>query len=132
MLFHTLERLRAQNTPWVVENVSGAKIRADICLCGCMFGLKLRRKRIFETSWHHFELTPSCNHADGVVVSVVGHGTPTWVRDKFVKKYGRQPNINDYRLAMGIDWMNRGELSQAIPPAYTEWIGTRLMQVVKR
>jgi DNA (cytosine-5)-methyltransferase 1 len=31
---------------------------------------------------------------------------------------------------MGIDWMNNAELSQAIPPAYTEYIGQFLMQEV--
>lgn len=59
-------------------------------------------------------------------VSVVGHGTPSWVR----KKLGRNPTIIEYREAMGIDWMNRNELSQAIPPAYTEHIGSLLLEVV--
>jgi hypothetical protein len=31
---------------------------------------------------------------------------------------------------MGIDWMTRDELAQAIPPAYTEFIGTQLLNVI--
>jgi len=49
----------------------------------------------------------SCNHPEPVV-SVVGHGTPTWVHECL----GFNPTIQHYRAAMGIDWMNRDELSQ--------------------
>lgn len=31
------------------------------------------------------------------------------------------------RDAMGIDWMNRDELCEAIPPVYTRWIGWQLL-----
>lgn len=122
MLDHTRQRLLGQPAAWVIENVPGAKMRADFVLCGCQFGLKLRRKRWFETSWHGFEMMPGCAH-DGPVVSVVGRGTPSWVREQL----GYNPTIADYRAAMGIDWMNRGELSQAIPPAYTNFVGSALL-----
>ena len=109
------EKLERQSNVWIIENVPNSPIRPDFKLCGCQFGLKLRRQRWFETSWHGYSLVPSCYHP-GPVVSVVGHGTPSWVRQRL----GRNPTINDYREAMGIDWMNRDELSQAIPPAYAE------------
>jgi DNA (cytosine-5)-methyltransferase 1 len=125
MLPHTRARLLEQPAPWVIENVPGAPMRPDFKLCGCMFGLDLRRQRWFETSWQHFDLRLGCHHPYPVV-SVVGNGTPTWVRHTFKAHYGREPNIADYRAAMGIDWMNRNELSQAIPPAYTEHIGEHL------
>ena len=32
--------------------------------------------------------------------------------------------------AMGIDWMKQEELTQAIPPAYTFWLGNELMRVL--
>lgn len=118
MLDHTRQRLLAQSSPWIIENVPGADMRADFRICGCQVGLELRRVRLFETSWHGFAWMPGHNHPHAVV-SVVGHGTPSWVR----KKLGYNPTITDYRSAMGIDWMNRNELSQAIPPAYTEFIG---------
>jgi DNA (cytosine-5)-methyltransferase 1 len=128
MLEQTRRRLKNQSAPWVIENVPNRRaphMRADYAICGCMVGLPLRRVRWFETSWGGFELHPTHRH-DGPVVSVVGHGTPTWVRSKL----GYNPTITHYREAMGIDWMNRDELSQAIPPAYTEWIGTRLLEHV--
>lgn len=121
MLDHVRQRLLAQGTPWVIENV-GNNIRPDITICGCQVGLQLRRVRFFETSWRGGVDLPPHKH-DGPVVSVVGHGTPTWVGVKWRERYGREPNIKDYRAAMGIDWMNRGELSQAIPPAYGEVVG---------
>ena len=125
LLTPTRERLKATTSLWVIENVPPAPLRADIKLCGCMFGLRLRRKRHFETSWNHFELRQPCLHL-GPVPSVVGHGTPTWVREKL----GYNPTIAEYRQCMGIDWMNRDELSQAIPPAYTRYIGERALEAL--
>jgi DNA (cytosine-5)-methyltransferase 1 len=122
----TREALQSSGRVWVIENVPGAPMRADFRLCGCQFGLELRRERWFETSWHAFTLMSPCYHT-GPVVSVVGHGTPTWVREKL----GFNPTIRDYRAAMGIGWMNRDELSQAIPSAYTEWIGSQLMTLLR-
>jgi DNA (cytosine-5)-methyltransferase 1 len=123
LLASTRDALNATGRPWVIENVPNAPMRPDYKLCGCQFGLELRRERWFETSWGGFVLMPSCHHPHPVV-SVVGHGTPTWVRQQL----GYNPTIKHYRSAMGIEWMNRTELSQAIPPAYTEWIGGQLMK----
>jgi DNA (cytosine-5)-methyltransferase 1 len=132
MLDHTRQRLLAQGRPWVIENVPGrGHIRADYRLCGCQFGLQIRRERWFETSWEGFQMMEPHRHDGPPVVSVVGHGMPTWVRGKWKAYHGREPGIADYRAAMGIDWMNRGELSQAIPPAYTEFIGHALMANLK-
>jgi DNA (cytosine-5)-methyltransferase 1 len=116
------ERLHASGVPWIIENVPGAPMRADYSLCGCQFGLNLRRRRLFETSWHGFSLMSPCAHY-GPVPSVVGHGTPSWVREQL----GYNPTIADSRAAMGIDWMNRNELSEAIPPAYTRYLGAFLL-----
>ncbi|MGH3500424.1 MAG: hypothetical protein ACRDQA_05915 [Nocardioidaceae bacterium] len=111
----------------MIENVPGAPMRPDFALCGCMFDLKLRRKRWFETSWNAYAMVPPHHHS-GPVVSVVGHGTPSRVRAQL----GYNPTIADYRAAMGIDWMNRNELSQSIPPSYTEFIGAQLMDHLTR
>jgi DNA (cytosine-5)-methyltransferase 1 len=114
--------------PWVLENVPGAPLRADFRLCGCMFQLSLlRRQRLFETSWHGFALLPPCGHSKHPI-TVVGHGIPSksW--------YLGRINGSDYsklaRVAMGIDWMNRDELAQAIPPVYTEFIGRQLLKIL--
>lgn len=121
MLAATRGRLEAQPSPWVIENVPGAALRADFQICGCQVGLEIRRVRHFETSWQGFAMAPAHHHPHPVV-SVVGRGTPSWVR----KKLGFNPSIKDYRAAMGIEWMNRDELSQAIPPAYSEFIARQL------
>jgi DNA (cytosine-5)-methyltransferase 1 len=125
LLDATRVRLADQPAPWVIENVPGAPMRADFVLCGCRVGLALRRKRYFETSWRGFALMPPCHH-EGPVVSVVGHGSPSRVR----KQLGYNPTIQQYRAAMGINWMNRNELSEAIPPAYTEYIGRHLIRAL--
>lgn len=126
LLAPTRARLEQQGTPWVMENVPGAPMRSDFVICGCRVGLPLRRVRLFETSWNGFDLMTPCHHT-GPVVSVVGHGTPAWQRERL----GYNPTIREYRAAMGIDWMNRGELSQAIPPAYTEYIGRQLITALR-
>jgi DNA (cytosine-5)-methyltransferase 1 len=122
LLAPTRDLLEQTGLPWVIENVPGAPMRADIKLCGCQVGLDLRRERWFETNWLVDPMVPPHHHPHPVP-SVVGHGTPSWVR----KQLGYNPTIADYRASMGIDWMNRNELSEAIPPAYTEFIGTQLM-----
>lgn len=119
-------QLKESSKLWVIENVPGAPIRGDVRICGCQVGLELRRRRYFETSWQHFELMHPCHHK-GPVVSVVGHGTPSWAR----KKLGFNPTIKHYREAMGIHWMSRNELSEAIPPAYGEFIGRAAMSALK-
>ena len=122
LLDATRQLLIGTGLPWVIENVPGAPMRADFRLCGCQFGLRLRRERWFETSWEGFAFMEPCHH-EGPVPSVVGTGTPSWV----AKVLGYNPGIAELRECMGIDWMNRKELSQAIPPAYCEFIGTQLL-----
>jgi len=127
----TRERLVKAGVPWCMENVMGAPLKSGLVLCGTMFGLgsgdaELRRHRQFELSWHMpiFGL-PRCNHGQRPRVIGVygGHG-----RDR-----RRTVNTQDFsterrREAMGIDWMNGTELSQAIPPAYSEFIGRAAIQ----
>lgn len=123
LLDATRQALQHTGLPWVIENVPGSPMRADYRLCGCMFGLPgLRRERWFETSWHGFELRAPCHHV-GETVTVAGHGMQG-------REYaaGIRHTQDDRQRAMGIDWMNRDELSQAIPPAYTRFIGEQLIQ----
>jgi DNA (cytosine-5)-methyltransferase 1 len=114
------ERLLAQAAPWVIENVPGAPMRADYKLCGCMFGLgRLRRERWFETSWHGFDMRPACHHPEpAITVTTKG-----------------QPNRTGYAQeaieAMRIDWMTMRERGLAIPPAYTEYVGSRLLEHIR-
>ena len=118
LLTPTRPRLEASGIPWVIENVPGAPLRADFLLCGCMFDLPgLRRERWFETSWRGFSMNLTHDHREPVI-TVAGHGPPSWVRS-----VARPVTVADWRRIMGIDWMSRDELSQAIPPAYTEHVG---------
>jgi DNA (cytosine-5)-methyltransferase 1 len=113
--------------PWVIENVPGAPMRTDYRLCGCMFGLPgLRRERWFETSWRAFELRSPCLHVDDTV-TVAGHAGGSSTRDG-TAGYG---DTATWRRAMGIDWMTGAGLAQAIPPAYTEHIGTQLLAILE-
>jgi DNA (cytosine-5)-methyltransferase 1 len=132
MLAETRRRLTSQAAPWVIENVPGAPMRADYRLCGCMFGLRipdamLARERGFETSWHGFNLRPPCSH-DLPVATITGKGTPTATR----KALGRNISVQDRRDLLDVPWMGRDESSQAIPPAYTEYIGAQLLEHLKQ
>ncbi|MEO3922671.1 DNA cytosine methyltransferase [Micromonosporaceae bacterium B7E4] len=120
LLTPTRERLLRSGLPWVIENVPGSPMRADLVLCGEMFGLGVRRHRWFETSPSLFSMLPPCRH-DRRVVSVHGMPGGRSTRD------GVLPTFADWKAAMGIDWMSVRELSQAIPPAYTRFIGEQLM-----
>lgn len=118
------EAMQATGLPWVIENVPGSPMRADYLLCGCMFGLPgLRRERWFETSWHGFAMNLCHDHSEPVV-TVAGHGPPSWVREGVSVPV----TVTDWKRAMGIDWMTRDGLAQAIPPAYTEFVGARLLE----
>ena len=112
------EALIATRKPWVIENVPNSPMRVDVVLCGSQFGLSsknggLIRHRWFEFSHPPFALLPPCKH-EAKTVSVFGHGGNIY------------HGVKDWCEVMGIDWMNRDELAQAIPPAYTEWIGKRI------
>jgi len=118
--------LEETGKPWVIENVPGAPMRPDFKLCGCMFGLRrLKRERWFETSWNGFDMREPCYHPEPVI-SVCGHDVMSHQR-----KFGRSVTLNERREAMGIDWMGRDELGEAIPPAYTEYIGRYLLDALE-
>jgi DNA (cytosine-5)-methyltransferase 1 len=113
------DALERTGIPYVIENVPGSPVRADLKLCGCQFGLwRLKRERWFETSWKQEFDQPPCDHPEPVIY-VYGH-SPT--REN-IAKLGFNPSIADWQRAMGIDWMGRRGLSQAIPPAFTEYLG---------
>lgn len=111
------ERFASFRGIWMIENVVGAPLPGALQLCGSMFGLRVKRHRLFESNLLLF--APGvCRHRgtvrDGSYVTVAGHD--------FHAEEGRQ--------AMGIDWMTRDELAQAIPPAYTEWLGKQVKAVL--
>lgn len=129
----TLRLLETVGKPYIVENVPGAGLPTHVILCGSMFGLgamcddtfhQLRRHREFACSFY-FLMSLRCRHI-GRPVGVYGNGGAH-------RKHKNRPGINGFtgtaverRCAMGINWMSRYELSQAIPPAYTEYLGRQL------
>ena len=133
LIVPTRARLIASGLPWIIENVEGAPLCNPLILCGSSFGLGipeygwyLRRHRLFETTEMLFAASP-CRHR-GLAVSVCGHGTPKYIRARL----GRCIGVAEYRRLMAIEWMTRDELSQAIPPAYTEWLGRQLLQIMRQ
>lgn len=119
----TRQRLSDSGIPYVIENVEGSPLVHPAMLCGSMFGLQtenaeLRRHRLFESSFQM--ITPSCAHGkyERVIGVYGGHG-----RDRRRVVNTQNFSTEQRREAMGIDWMTGVELSQAIPPAYSEFIG---------
>lgn len=99
------DALAAWGGVWIVENVPNAPLRPDYILCGSQFNLDVRRHRWFETSWHGgHRLLPPCWHHPGL--------RPFEHKDE--KAYGD---------AMGVPWMTVKDSREAIPPAYTEFLG---------
>lgn len=127
----TRELLIKSGKPYVIENVPTAPLITPTYLEGTMFGLNVIRRRCFETNWRlpqpmrlnrkkpimqQSKKDPRIFVQKSAYCSVAGNGADGW-----------SCRVADWREAMGIDWMTREEIKQAIPPAYTEYIGQYLM-----
>ncbi|MDE8346938.1 MAG: DNA cytosine methyltransferase [Acidocella sp.] len=114
--------------PYIIENVEGAPLQNPVILCGTMFpGLRVLRHRLFETNF-------------SVIVPPHGRHPKVHTFDKRKSHYGKTNDMVDFvqvtgggnctimaaREAMGISWMKKSELNEAIPPAYTKYIGMQL------
>lgn len=114
--------LKRTGLPWVIENVPGAPLRNPTLLNGAMFGLRIHRPRLFEASFPlPLMLEPQQKPVKmgraikpGDVVQPVGHFA----------------GVEYAALEMGCPWMGQRELAQAIPPAYTKWIGQKLIEFI--
>jgi len=124
------EMLIRSGKPWVIENVEGAPMINPVVLCGTMFkGLRVLRHRLFESNF---------------LIHVPPHGRHPicHTMDKRKSHYGKTDEMVDFvsvngggncsvaaaRDAMGIDWMNKAELNESIPPAYTEYVGKQMLR----
>lgn len=126
------ELLQAAAVPYVIENVEGAPLIEPTMLCGSSFGLPVQRHRLFESS---FPMMGAGGCAHGALPKrfrLWRHGRE--YDSAFVPVYGTGGGkaAEHWAEAMGIDWMTRREMAQAIPPAYTRHIGTYLMQAVEQ
>lgn len=132
----TRDALLAVGKPYVIENVEGAPLDNPLTLCGTMFGLQVLRHRLFEIwpnpIWfppypckHDGRATGNAHRKDGLrVTASFAHGY------KFLTIAGHDFLAGEARTAMDIDWMPKSRLAQAIPPAYTEWIGKQLLEML--
>lgn len=125
------QAMRETGRPWVIENVAGAPIWKHLMLCGEMFGLEVLRHRFFEFSSHG--LAPKIGHkAHRGRVAGWRHGV--YYPGPYKAVYGEgggKGSVEEWRKAMGIDWTrNRKSIAEAIPPAYTEFIGRKMMEVL--
>ena len=113
---------------YIIENVPKSPLINPIQLCGSSFGLKVRRHRLFESNVY-LETLPCDHKKQGRPIDVSGTGGRRINRrpDDHGGNTNKPRNIKEARGAMGIDWMTRYELSQAIPPAYTEYIGKQII-----
>lgn len=139
-LIETTRALLTGHRTTVIENVASAPIRADVVLAGSMFGLDVARRRHFEVAGFPppFALIPQTTKTtmNGGLACVAGRGAnrgrwkgnwlsmPKPLRDKLSARNCKA----GWESAMGIDWMRRDELAQAIPPAYAEFIGRAAIQ----
>jgi DNA (cytosine-5)-methyltransferase 1 len=121
----TRKALKKIGRPYVIENVEAARkhLVTPLMLCGSMFGLNIWRHRYFEVSPIWMMSPATCRHNFAPVLI-----TGTTRRTGYPRV---DPPVALRRLAIGIDWMVTDELDEAIPPAYTEYIGNQLMQVLQ-
>ena len=124
MVSETRDALKATGKPYIIENVPGAPLINPTVLNGAFFGMNLRRTRWFETSFDiPFFLLPK----EGPSRFRMGR-KPS--QDDPVVPVGHFSGVERAREVMEIDWMTQNELAQAIPPAYTEFIGKHLLATI--
>jgi DNA (cytosine-5)-methyltransferase 1 len=122
--------LRGMGHPlWVIENVERARRHMidPVRLCGSSFGLGVRRHRLFETSVPLGPVPACAHHTQPEPIDVTGTGARrAGPRTDGRGGNSRKPrNLAEARAAMGVDWMTRKELSEAVPPVYARLIAER-------
>lgn len=133
----TREALEATGAVWVIENVEDAPLRSGMTLCGLSFGLRMYRHRRFESN----VLLLAPPHQKHTVVIESGRMLGSRYSRASAGVTGMLPDPCGHTagastkaaaIAMGVEWMSRGEMTQAIPPAYTCYIGTQLRAALGR
>jgi DNA (cytosine-5)-methyltransferase 1 len=128
------ELLIESGKPYVIENVPTAPLINPTYLEGTMFGLNVIRRRGFETNW--WLQQPRFRPKKKPIKR------PHKITGEMIQKSaycqvttsgsdGWSCRVADWRVAMGIDWMTRSEIKEAIPPAYTEYVGRHLLGAMK-
>jgi DNA (cytosine-5)-methyltransferase 1 len=131
------EALKASGLPYVIENVVGAPLENPVTVCGVAMGLDVKRHRLFESNvWL---MVPPCACGDYRERQFVSTPRIDGSRplSRYVNPLASETTHEDFARALGIDWIpKRGkrpapELHEAIPPAYTEHIGSYLMAAAR-
>ena len=143
LLEPTRELLKATGLPYVIENVPGADMPGAVICCGAMLcdeatdddgtRLFLKRHRQFESNVKLIGTGCGCSTLKNMgfkIGGVYGGGSTDRQHAENVRHGGYTPGREQQETLMGIDWMSRKELTQAIPPVYTEFIGRQLMDHV--
>lgn len=131
----TRELLQQVSVPWVIENVEGARkaLIDPMRLCGSSFGLRVRRHRFFESSMHLTSLP--CRHAEqGRPVGVYGdhpQNDHEYLRPDGTRRGAKAVSAEDAADAMGWPGATWYGATQAIPPAFAEWIGAQMLEAIR-
>lgn len=121
----TRDAMVAAGKPWIIENVVGAPLIDPVLLCGSMFpGLRVYRHRLFESNIA-LQAPPHPEHV--AKLTKMGRAPRP---GEFMHVVGNFSGVAQAREAMGISWMVRDELREAIPPAFTKYLGRFLMEAV--
>lgn len=118
-------RLQRTGKPWIIENVVGAPLDG-VTLCGVMFGLRVQRHRVFESNCLLLQ-PPHMPHRGACAPT----GRPPRGYE-YMTVAGHFSDVAWARQCMGIDWMTREELAEAIPPAYSAYLGAQLLRYVTK
>lgn len=135
----TRRLLAAAGRPFIIENVEGAPLIDPVLLCGSMFGLNVRRHRLFEANWPM--QGPRCDHArqnresPGFTIKRYHSGEPVEHQVSVITIVGRGAGMGPgeiglWRDAMEMPWASKDGLREAIPPPFTKWIGEQLLALV--
>lgn len=132
------EGLRQHGLPYIIENVENARphMLEPIRLCGSSFGLPIRRHRLFESSEplvgvpcnHHWQTVP--RYWTGYRPKAPD-GTRAERKSTVVQIYGNGGDTHEWGPALGLEGRTPRELAEAIPPAYTEFLGRQLLRFVE-
>lgn len=119
------KRLKAFGVPYVIENVPGAPLLNPITLCGTSFGMRMYRHRLFETNFAVVEPPHPAHQWRNVKMGRKPKN------GEFIQAVGHFSDVPLAQQEMRIHWLGQNELREAIPPAYTQWIGLQMMSYVR-
>ena len=120
------DALLATGKPFVIENVPGSPLRKDLMLCGSHFDLPIRRHRIFECHGFSAPQQPTCDHSEPIIGI---YGNPQGKAGAW--KSMLPGTVDSWKKAMDMPWATHQEISQAIPPAYSEYIAKEFISQQK-